>query len=98
MTQPKLRSWSDIADFLEYVLQQNRQLERQLKEAVTDRITLHVQYAEAHADLSRKQSEFEAREKLTKDEFERRLQTVQTEFRRERYQMEKLLRAMKADL
>src|SRR3954468_14317664 len=98
MTQPKLQTLSDIADLLEQVLRENQRLERQLKEAVTDRITLHVQYVEAHADLTKRQVEFEAREKLTKDEFERKLQAIQVHFRKERHQLEKLLRMMKADL
>jgi len=98
MTQPRLQSLSDIAAYLEHVLEENTKLERLLKEAIRERITLHLQYAEANAGLEKKQTEYSAREKLARDDYERRIQEVQTEFRRERHQLQQLVRSLKTDL
>jgi hypothetical protein len=98
MTQPRLQSMSDIAAYLEHALEENRKLDRLLKETIRERITLHLQYAEANANLEKRQTEFTAREKLARDEFERRLQEIQTQFKRERHQLQKLIRCLKTDL
>src|SRR5689334_19402209 len=98
MTQPRLQSLSDITAYLEHVLEENKKLECLLKETIRERITLHLQYAEANANLEKRQKEFSAREKLAKDEYERRLQAFQTHFKKERHQLQKLIRNMKIDL
>jgi len=59
-SSPEARNWwqtsrslQEIAEQLEAALKEKHDLERRLKEALNDRIALHLQYAEANAELTR---------------------------------------------